>query len=112
MVQIMGSLTFHIVLIVVLCLPPMVLLQMLARRKAWAQSEHSGAFRLSVIAIVAALIYNICVATFAAPRFEVAAISDGMGMATLVALTVSWLSIWGAVALGLLVRRRKYRMLT
>ncbi|PZQ99982.1 MAG: hypothetical protein DI533_04990 [Cereibacter sphaeroides] len=110
MIQIMGVILESSVLVFFLCIPPLVLLMMLSRRYNWTLSSDKRLLRYGMYASGAAIFFNLCVSLFAAPRFQVEAISDGIDTLTLMAIILAWASIWGALALAFLAPRRRYKL--
>ncbi len=110
----MGALMINISiflgLTVILCVPPFIMLQMLIRRRPWARPGHQTAYLLAIGATGAALAFNLLVTTFAAPRLAGSSILEALDALHLVALGLSWLCFWGAVALAVLIRRKRNLM--
>ena len=110
MAHVMLSVIESGILFVLLCVAPIVLFLMLARRRIWAPQRFRRAFRAAMAVTAAMFAFNLGVATFGAPRFAVAAISDGIDTATLLAFVFGWASAWGVLALAILAPRRRYRL--
>jgi hypothetical protein len=107
MESVMVSVVVFSVLIVFLCIPPFMALQMLVRRAPFAKPTHRQAYRLAIGFAASALAFNLVVSTFFAPRLVGATLAEALGPTHLVAIGLSWLCFWGAIALAFLIRRRR-----
>ena len=94
-------------MICLLCGPPLLAMHVLRRRAAWSRPEHRAAYRGAMGFAAGALAFNLIVSTFLPPDGTDAAVSDVFGRVHLFALGLSWLCFWGALALSVLVRRRR-----
>lgn len=107
MASILISVLVFAVLIVLLCLPPFLALQMLLRRFPFSKPHHRTAYRLAIGFAGASLAFNLVVTTFFAPHLAGASIDEALSATHLVALGLSWCCLWGAVGLAMLIRRRR-----
>lgn len=104
----LASVVILLFLLVVLCVPPLLLIQMLVRRRAAAPFGLRPLYQGAILAASAVLAFNLFVSAFAAPNARDGSIWATVGSIHLAALILSWLSLWGCVALGVLVRRRRH----
>jgi hypothetical protein len=108
MPDILASVVILLVLLVVLCVPPVLLIQMIVRRRAAAPLGVRPLYQGGIAAAAGVLAFNLFVSFFAAPHTRDGSIWTTVGSIHLAALILSWLSLWGCVALGVLVRRRRH----
>lgn len=109
MVETLVSVLVFAVMILVLCVPPFIALHMLLRRYPFSRPEHRTAYHCAIAFAGGALLFNLIVSTFFAPEASSAPLSDILSGLHLTSLALSWLCLWGAVALSVLVRRRRRR---
>lgn len=95
-------------MLVVLGIPPLMLMKMLVRRQALAPDHQRPVFQAGVISAGAALIFNVVVCAVARPvTTDAEAMWNSVSAIHIAALLLSWLSLWGCVALAVLVRHRR-----
>lgn len=107
MTSILMAILVFAALILVLCLPPFMALQMLLRRYPFAKPNHRTLYRLAIGFAGGALAFNLLISTFFAPRVVDTGLEDALSTSYLVALGLSWMCLWGAVGLAVLIRRRR-----
>jgi hypothetical protein len=96
------------VMLIVLCLPPVLCIQMIQSRRALAPPEHRLGYLLGLAAAGAALAFNFYVCLAARPEVTFGGLDwETIGYIHLTALLLSWLALWAAVALAVLVRKRR-----
>ncbi|MCF1708477.1 hypothetical protein L0V05_06570 [Tabrizicola sp. J26] len=91
-----------------LCLPPAVALIMSARRLSSASDERRSVLRAAMYVSGAILVFNTALILFNPP--ELHGLDDGLSRLHAIGLVLSWLCLWGALAMAFLmrVRRRTY----
>jgi hypothetical protein len=80
---------------------------MLGRRYPYAKPNHRTSYRLAIGFAATALAFNLVVSTFFAPRLVGTTLAEALSPTHLVAIGLSWLCFWGAIALAFLIRRRR-----
>lgn len=102
-----AALSLFISMLVILCVPPLLLISMLARRQALVAVHQKPAFQAALVSAGAVLVFNLVVCIVARPDISnAAALWNSLGAVHAAAALMSWLSFWGCVALSTLVRHR------
>ena len=104
----LAALALFIVMVLVLCVPPVILIGMLLRRQALVTEPQRPMVQAALISAGCALLFNVVVCLFARPDTrDSVALWGSITAVHVAALLLSWLAFWGCVALAVLLRHRR-----
>src|SRR5262245_18095659 len=90
-----------------LCFPPALALLMAACRHGMTTDDRRTMLRIGMVAAAFILTFNFGLILFAPPHLSLSEADGGLTRMHAVALVLSWLCLWAALAMGLLMRRRR-----